>query len=91
MAWPVIPAFAAAVRAPTREIQPDPRLLLSSALFLLFARQEFMPTSDEEKLLLNFNGNKELLGNAEKVRDTAHEIKSFFCSVVHACRSVLWV
>ena len=35
MAWPVIPAFAAAVRAPTREIQPDPRLLLIVGAFFV--------------------------------------------------------
>ncbi|CAM9888992.1 unnamed protein product, partial [Laminaria digitata] len=33
---------------------------------VLQSLQEFMPTSDEEKMLLNFNGNKDLLGNAEK-------------------------
>lgn len=28
-----------------------------------------MPTKEEEKLLLNFNGDKNLLGGAEKVKE----------------------
>lgn len=29
-----------------------------------------MPTKEEEKLLLNFNGDKNLLGGAEKVKES---------------------
>lgn len=46
------------------------------------ARQEFMPTSEEEKMLLNFNGNKDLLGNAEKVR--FFEIRSRYLGVLRS-------
>ena len=41
-----------------------------------------MPTSEEEKMLLNFNGNKDLLGNAEKVR--FFEIRSRYLGVLRS-------
>lgn len=54
--------------------------------FCLF--QEFMPTKDEEMMLLNFNGEKHMLAPAEKVlRRMLWPIKApyFFCRISTGC------